>query len=75
MRALVGLHQRGKPDMAATHSIIPSGYDRKAPQLISEVNMEVKQCHAVPITISIWPLPFAEFRWTAFTDSSFDTGE
>ena len=64
-----------RPDMAATHSIIPSGYDRKSPQLISEVNAAVKQCNAFPITITIWPLPFAELRWTTFTDSSFDTGE
>ena len=27
------------------------------------------------MTITIWPLPFAELRWTTFTDSSFDTGE
>ena len=45
------------------------------PQLISEVNAAVKQCHAVPITITIWPIPFAELRWTTFTDSSFDIGE
>ena len=57
------------------HSIIPSGYDRRSIQLISEVNAAVKQCHAVPITITIWPIPFAELRWTTFTDSSFDTGE
>ena len=44
-------------------------------QLISEVNAAVKQCHAVPITITIRPIPFAELRWTTFTDSSFDTGE
>ena len=37
-----------RPDMAALHSIIPSGYDRRSPQLISEVNAAVKQCHAVP---------------------------
>ena len=61
--------------MAAPHSIIPSGYDQRSPQLISEVNAAVKQCHAVPITITIWPIPFAELRWTTFTDSSFDTGE
>ena len=35
----------------------------------------VKQCHAVPITVTIWPIPFAELRWTTFTDSGFDTGE
>ena len=52
--------------MAAPHSIIPSGYDRRSPQLISEVNAAVKQCHAVPIT---------ELRWTTFTDSGFDTGD
>ena len=61
--------------MAAPHSIIPSGYDRRSPQLISAVNAAVKQCHAVPITITIWPIPFAELRWTTFTDSCFDTGE
>ena len=44
-------------------------------QLISEVNDAVRQCQAVPITITIWPLPFDELRWTTFTDSSFDTGE
>ena len=27
------LASTGRPDMAATHSIIPSGYDRKSPQL------------------------------------------
>ena len=48
---------------------------RRSPQLISEVNAAVKQCHAVPSTITIWPIPFAELRWTTFTDSSFDTGE
>ena len=53
--------------MAALHSIIPSGYDRRSTQLISEVNAAVKQCHAVPITITIWPIPFAELRWTTFT--------
>ena len=57
--------------MAAPHSIIPSGYDRRTPQLISEVNAAVK----VPISITIWPIPFAELRWTTFTDSGFDTGE
>ena len=65
----------GRPDMAAPHSIIPSGYDRRSPQLISEVIAAVKQCHAVPITITIWPMHFAELRWTTFTDSGFDTGE
>ena len=35
----------------------------------------MKQCHTVPITITIWPTPFAELRWTTFTDSGFDTGE
>ena len=65
------LASTARPDMAAPHSIIPSGYDRRSPQLISEVNAAVKQCHAVPITISIWPIPFAEPRWTTFTDSSF----
>ena len=42
--------------------------------MISEVNAAVKQCHAVPITITIWPIPFAELRWTTSTDSGFDTG-
>ena len=69
------LASTARPDMAAPHSIIPSGYDRRSTQLISEVNAAVKQCHAVPITITIWPIPFAELRWTTFTDSSFDTGE
>ena len=32
------LASMGRPDMAAPHSIIPSGYDRRPPQLISEVN-------------------------------------
>ena len=67
------LASTARPDMA--HSIIPSGYDRRSTQLISEVNAAVKQCHAFPITITIWPIPFAELRWTTFTDSSFDTGE
>ena len=35
----------------------------------------MQQCHAVQITITIWPLPCAELRWTTFTDSSFDTAE
>ena len=69
------LASTARPDMAALHSIIPSGYDRRSAQLISEVNAAVKQCHAVPITITIWPIQFAELRWTTFTDSSFDTGE
>ena len=69
------LASTGRPDMAAPHSIIPSGYDRRSPQLISEVNAAVKQCHAGPITITIWPIPFAELRWTTFTDSGFDTEE
>ena len=69
------LASTARPDMAAPHSIIPSGYDRRSTQLISEVNAAVKQCHAVPITITIWPIPFAELRWTTFTDSGFDTGE
>ena len=53
------LASTARPDMAAPHSIIPSGYDRRSTQLISEVNAAVKQCHAVPITITIWPIPFA----------------
>ena len=69
------LASTGRPDMAAHYSIIPAGYDRRSPQLISEVNAAVKQCHAVPITITIWPLPFADLRWTTFKDSGFDTGE
>ena len=56
-------------------SLDHAGYDRRSPQLISEVNAAVKQCHAVPVTITIWPIPFVELRWTTFTDSSFDTGE
>ena len=69
------LASTARPDMSAPHSIIPSGFDRRSTQLISEVNAAVKQCHAVPITITIWPIPFAELRCTTFTDSSFDTGE
>ena len=65
------LTSTARPDMPAPHSIIPSGYDRRSTQLISEVNAAVKQCHAVPITITFWPLPFAELRWTTFTDSKF----
>ena len=42
---------------------------------MSEVNGAVRQCHAVPVTITIWPLPFDELRWTSFTDSNFDTDE
>ena len=63
------LASTARPDMAAPHSIIPSGYDRRSPQLISEVNAAVKQCLAVPITLTIWPVPFAELRWT--TGSAF----
>ena len=74
-KGLGWLASTGRPDMAAPHSIIPSGYDRRSPQLISEVNAAVKQCHAVPFSITIWPIPFAELRWTTFTDSSFDTGQ
>ena len=69
------LASTASPDMAALHPIIPHGYDRRSTQLISEVNAAVKQCHAVPITITIWPIHFAELRWTTFTDSSFYTGE
>ena len=50
-------------------------YDRRSPQLISEVNAAVKQCHAVPIAITIGPILFAALRWTTFTDSGFHTGE
>ena len=67
------LASTGRPDMAATHSIIPSEYDRRSPQLISEA--AVKQCHAVPITITAWPLPVVDLRRTTFTDSSCDAGE
>ena len=35
----------------------------------------MKQCHAVPITITIWPIPFAELRRTTLTGSGFDMGE
>ena len=42
------LASTGRPDVAAPHSIIPSGYDRRSTQLISEVNAAVKQCHAGP---------------------------
>ena len=69
------LASTGRPDMAAPHSIIPPGFYRRSPQLILEVNAALKQCHPVPITITIWPIPFAELRWTTFTDSGFDTGE
>ena len=69
------LASTARPDMAAPHSIIPFGCDRRSPQLISEVNAAVKQCHAVLIAITIWPIPFAEPCWTTFTDSTFDTGE
>ena len=61
------LASTARPDMAAPHSIIPSGYYRRSTQLISEVNAAVKQCHAVPTTITIWPIPLAELRWTTFT--------
>ena len=39
------LASTGRPDMAAPHSIIPFGYDRRLAQVISEVNAAVKQCH------------------------------
>ena len=68
------LASTGRPDMAAPHSIIPSVSDQRSLQLISEVNAAVKQCHAGPITITIWPIPFAELRWTTFTDSGFRHG-
>ena len=48
---------------------------RKSRQLISEIKAAVKQRHAVPIPITIWPLPLAELRWTTLNDSSFGTGE
>ena len=69
------LASTARQDMAPRHSIIPSGYDRRSPLMISEVNAAVKQCHAVPITVTIWPILFAELRWRTFTDSDFDTGE
>ena len=69
------LSSTARPHVAASHSILPSRYDRRSPKLISKVNAAVKQCHAVPITITIWPILFKELRWTTFTDSSFDTGE
>ena len=69
------LASTGRPDTAARHSIIPSGYDRRSPQLILEGNAAMNKCHAVPITMTIWPIPFAELRWTTFIDSGFDTGE
>ena len=69
------LASTARPDMAALHSIIPSGYDRRSPQLISEVNAAVKQCHAVPITITIWPTPSVELRWTTFADFRLSTLE
>ena len=37
------LASTARPDMAAPHSIIPSGYDRRSTQLISEVNAAVKE--------------------------------
>ena len=46
------LASTARPDMAAPHSIMPPGFDRRSPQLISEVDAAVKQCHAVPITHS-----------------------
>ena len=49
------LASTGRPDMAAPHSIIPSGYDRRLPQLISEVNAVAKQCHAVPSRFGPFP--------------------
>ena len=74
MVVLGWLASTARPDKAAPHSIIPSGYDRRSPQLISEVNAAVKHGHAVLITITTWPILFAELRWTTFTDSGFDTG-
>ena len=61
-----------RPHMAALHSIIPSGYDRRSLQLISEVTAAVKQCEAVLNTITIGPILFVELRSTTLTDSSFD---
>ena len=66
------LASTARPDMAAPHSIIPSGYDRRSTQLISEANVAVKQCHAVPNTITIWPILFAEQRWTCATNKYFN---
>ena len=65
----------GRPDMSAAHSIIPSKYEARSPALITEVNKAVKQCHDMPITIQIWPIPPEEVRWTAFSDSGFDTSD
>ena len=59
-----------RPDMAAPHSIIPSGCDGRSTQLISEVNAAVKQCHAVPITITIWPSPFAHSQTLVSTQGT-----
>ena len=59
---MVGVNSKTRHG-GASHSIVPSGYDRRSTQLISEVNAAVKQCHAVPITITIWPIPFVELRW------------
>ena len=47
------LASTSRPDMAAVHSIIPGGYDKKLPQLITDVNAAVRQCQSTPITIKI----------------------
>ena len=47
---------------------------RKSPQLISEVDVAVRQSHEVPITPYDLAFPFAELRWRTFTDSGSDTG-
>ena len=52
------LASTARPDMVVCHLIIPFGYDRRSPRLISEVNAAVKQCYAVPITITICPILF-----------------
>ena len=57
------------------HSILPSGYLGRSVQLTKEVNAAVKQCQAMPVTISILPLPVEDVRWTAFTDSGLDASK
>ena len=50
------LSATGRPDMAApTRSSSHLVSKRKSPQLISEVDVAVRQSHAVPITLTIWP--------------------
>ena len=70
---LVGINRKTRHGSnSLDHSI---WYDRKSPQLISDINAAVKQCHAVPVTITIRPLLFVELRWTTLTDFGVDTGE